>query len=59
MRLSTMSRNSCDVGTGWISFHVVFMVGEGWTLTKVGVEDEDGDSNMINSEKGIFFLPDR
>lgn len=24
--LSTMSRNSCDVGTGAISFHVVFMV---------------------------------
>jgi hypothetical protein len=28
VRLRTMSRNSCDVGTGWMSFHVVFMAGD-------------------------------
>jgi hypothetical protein len=27
VRLNTMSKNSCEVGTGWISFQVVFMVG--------------------------------
>jgi hypothetical protein len=29
-----MSRNSCDVGTGWISFHVVFMAGEAWLVAE-------------------------
>ena len=28
VRLRTISRNSWDVGTGWMSFHVVFMVGD-------------------------------
>ena len=32
VRLRTISRNSWEVGTGWISFHEVFMVSYGWRL---------------------------
>lgn len=44
VRLKTISRNSCEVGTGWISFHVVFMVGNvrgvggGWGFGRVIVK---------------------
>ena len=45
VRLRTMSRNSWDVGTGWISFHVVFIVGDnvrGCFLAGVGDGQEFG-----------------
>jgi hypothetical protein len=48
VRLKTMSRNSCDVGTGWISFHVVFMASEAWLVA------EDMVIGDLDTKKGIW-----